>query len=1192
LVSKGAANRDPKFYSKSNPPKDNAPITDLLDYWRQLSSEAQDLRYQPEMTREVRARLLREISKNPRSLTEYLNVLKNDPDSADFVKDLYDSQGTTGVYSKEDRSVIKRWLTYNSHYFSNELAGLAESVSDTNEYVTNQEELLALTRVDFSKAQPIIDRLYGDSSLKASRVLARWALYRHALDTGSTSDIDRYREELKEVVEDKTAPPGMRDLAMDALAGEKEWPGRDEWYYSLLADETLADLRVDGTSYTGLTTLILMSPDEKYLEKMVELAASGNVVVRSAAVKNLVLRLEYGGIEVVKALLPWLEDPKWANDTNGARQTLVRKLSEYEVPESVTGLIKALEEKHIEISVPGSSANANMAANAVRPGSTSFNGAASNTNTAPPRGSTEIITYPLRYSAVSALAKQRNPRAVPYLRRILSEGESYERGNVVGAILACGGFTLTEQLEALEIAARGVRDEIDAEESAPSTTMVFDGRPLIDNAAAHSNIGRQGPFKASDLQVMLGAALLRATEISDDLARAIVRRINDLDEQRNPLAAAYRRMILKWQNAAINILLLNDVKTGIAGPDTIIRLLSQRKELREKQPSDVFDMRTGKPAGLGITACLLEDATDYDTILSNGEPEAKTALLACARLIRAPLPVAKVADSLASPNALLSTAAERYLESEDSPEARSLVLARHPNEARILGATSAFFVNGSSGSASEYLWVLYQSVGNDSLYNGWSGSGNDDEIEAIEKRLQDEVKKDDQIVGVYAYDKNYIRIYQDRVIYSWDEDDSRYRERPLNKYEFDELRSYLTSNRVDELPPFLSCGGAYCEAKELVMLSRTGGRRVYMNGDPLDFFSGLDKYFADLKQSPAALKYTLSRDIPGLEILLASDALHAETVWSAPGDVRAAASDVAARKKLEEEIENIGGDEPEAEPGVEASLKIAELRAKMGFTGLGWYALSGGESTGPASQPVGVEYITIRDTLAVQPSPARWRAKAGDVEIRTSNEGIFKVVRGRLTKLRSGEYENPAITPNGRWVVASKLDEPVGTRIVRIDLTTGKEYPVEIEGYGKRLAAAYINTLNRFLIVRDDNYEYAEYQQESDLVPRDHDPEGMVLLDAATGALQPIAGEYRPLSQQTFRPLQPTSTRNQYWAAMPDHAKNETVVGIYDTGVFGFTPVLRIPRITFNSMNMWVAEDVGKVYFVYRGHVLALPLTH
>lgn len=35
------------------------------------------------------------------------------------------------------------------------------------------------------------------------------------------------------------------------------------------------------------------------------------------------------------------------------------------------------------------------------------------------------------------------------------------------------------------------------------------------------------------------------------------------------------------------------------------------------------------------------------------------------------------------------------------------------------------------------------------------------------------------------------------------------------------------------------------------------------------------------------------------------------------------------------------------------------------------------------------------------------------------------------------------------------------------------------------------------------------------------------------------------------------------------------------------TPLLRLPKIQFNSQVMWV--DAGKLYFIYDGHLLAVP---
>lgn len=1202
--------RDQKFYSKKIPPGENATIDELLDYWQHQSSAQQQLRYAPEPSDRTLDRLMKEIGKDHKILPSYLNLLKGAPE---FVKGIYDSEGVGGAFDRDTRKGIKRWLTYNSSYFSSDLERLASGVSDTGEYVTSQEELLSLTRVDFDRAQPIIDRLYSDASLKTSRVLARWALYRHALEKRSTSDIERYRDELKKVVEDKTALPGMRDLALDALSSEKDWPGRDDWYYSLLEDETLGELKVGGSIYTGLTTLVLVSPEEKYVAKMIELAGSSNAAVRSAAVRNLITRLDTGGAEVLKALLPWLDDPKWATDSGDARGTLIRKLSEHEIPESVPGLIKVLDEKS---SIPRYGAN--TAANAVYPSNANravanamnsaaqvidevFRAANTVSNRAGPVKTSapfEQMGYHHRLSAVSALTKQKDPQAVAPLRRVLAEVGFYERGTVVKALLVSGGFSVGEQLAALESAAKGGEYEEGA-------NMVSRYAAAANRASAYVNAaasGRTIPLTAADIRELLGEQLSQSDEISDGLARALVDRLEVLDKQHPKLAAALRTMILKWQNAAINLLLLRDVKRGVANADTIIRLLSQRKTLREQQSSDVVDLRTGTPSAVGIAACLIDEGADYEGILDTGDTATKTAMLACARLVRAPLPVAKVAANLKSTNETLQTAAERYLESEDSAEARAIVLARHPGEALILGATTAFYsADAGATESNEYLWMLFRSLGDNSLYYGWGGTDNDADLEAIEKELRDEAKKDGDLLGVYAYDDNYVRIYKDRVIYSWDEDESRYRERPLTKDEFDELKDYLTAQNADSLPPFLGCGGPYCSAKELVMLSRNGGRRVYIAGDlemfgagsTVDFFAGLDKYFEGLQRSPAKLKYALSREIPGLEIVLAQDGLSAATVWKDGTDLRIAASETSIRQKVRTEIENPETDEEvsiaEEDPAQDYA-GIQEARKNRRYEGYAWYRIVNGEIEGVAAQPAGVEFIPFRDGLSVQPGEQQWKARTGTFEIRASGDGLFRVTGGRAVKLREGNYHDPVITPDGRWAVVARTGEEHGEKIARVDLVTKREYPVELERYSSHAPTAFVPSLNKVLVLKNYYDEYDETDEDEDIAPDDPDSDGMMLIDAATGSIQPVAGEFRPLAQQTFRPLQNTSRPNEFWAAIYDAEKGMTEVGVFETRTFGFRSILRIPKIRFNSMNMWVDEAGGKVYFVYRGHLLLLPL--
>lgn len=1240
---KGQRPRDDKFYDKNNPPDDNAPIEDLIDYWtNQTGAYRGDnfyINFKRQLSGRTLDRLMAEMAKKPELAAQLLDVLPNDKSVIETVKDLYDRAGTESGINRDEGKQLRDWLRFNSPHFSGDLERVSKQIKDENNYVSqnNENNLLALTRYDFDKASPIISQLYNDPSQPVSRALATWALYRRALETDSLSDIERYRSELMRMVEDRNQSEGVRDKANDALMLERDFPGREDWALSLFEDETFVAI----TRYTASTTLIRRSSPEKYAPKLIALVQkTSNPSVRAAAVRNLVIALDGNPgqeleFEIIKALLPWLEDPKWAADVPDSRAQIVRKLSEYQIPESVPALIRLLDEKEEQISTDAKMRN-DIEEGIKKLGLSGIDVSVSNgevtlTGTAPTDRLAEVMkivmeadvkrvnnnlnvnrsaansiksagppvySYPYRQAAVAALGKQKDGRAVPALKRVLYELNGYERSIAVKAILDCGGFSLLEQMAALEAAAKRSNEQ----EAAMATANAAMAAIFAASNSYNPPYANRMPRAITDPEIkdLLGQQLMNSEEISDELARAIVDRIEVLDEKDPTLSGAYRRMILKWQNAVINMLLLRDVKRDIADEDTIVRLLSQRKRLREKQSGDVSDLINGKPVAKGIAACLFEDQTDYITILENADAETKTAMLACARLIRSPLPVAKVAENLKSQNQMLQIAAERYLESEDSPEARGYVLARHPNEAMILGATSAFYVKDATEDTSSYLWMLYQSLGDESLYNGWGYSYNDEELKTAEKRLQAEVKKDSDLLGVYAYDSNYIRIYKDRVIFSWDEDDSRYRERPLTKYEFDEIKAYFTDKKVDELPPFLSCGGDYCSAKELVMLGRNGGRRAYTNSgyssrSISEFFTWLDKYFADLKLTKATLKYALSREIPGLEILLASDDLHAETVWAQGNDVRVAASDLIVRKKIEKEIENFSQSENEIdEEGYdpEKEAKRAAMIEKRRYEGYGWFKVADGEAVSVAVQPPQVEYIPRRDSLAVQPDEEHWKARAGEVEIRASSEGLYKVVRGRLTKLHKGNYSYPVITPNGRWAVVTKEGE-MGGGIVRIDLVTNREYPVEIEGYGEKYPTAYIATLNKFLVVNNERYyehgHYGDYGPEN-AAPDDVNPEGMFLLDPATGFKQPLAGEFRPLSQQTFRPLQNASKPNEFWAAMYDPEKKETQVGIYDTRSFGFKPVLRVPKIKFNSMSLWVDESSGRAYFVYRGHLLALPL--
>lgn len=798
------ARRDDTFYDHKNPPPDNAPIGDLIDYWTAQPGRVSGLEYKPTPSDRTTQRLLDEAERRPELLGRLLRILPANDRVADTVRRVYEHSASSR--DGEERTELRRWLMYNSPMFVDDLERAARKVRDSGGYVTNQAELLALARVDFERAKPLIARLEADTSQPVSRALAKWALYRHALDTDSLGDIERLRDELKAIVEDKSNPDGLRDLANDALVHERDWPGRDEWFYSLFSDETLVNM----PRFTGLTTLVLYSPPEKYVAKMIELTRSTNITVRTMAVRNLLIPLRRtSDPEIVRALLPWLENAKWITENANSRNAIVTALETIKMPDSVPGLVKLLDEKDRR---PAYGSNSNAAATSSM-NSNSTRAVVSNSGMAMTNASyVADSVYPHRYAALGALAFQRDARAIPALRRIYNQTEGYERQRVVTALHACGAFSAEEQVAAMEAFAR----------AAPDISEPVDGPAVKDRA------DRLESLSGGDIKMQLGMHLMTLTEMEDDVVRAAISRIRVLDKRDPPIAGVLRSVVLKWQSDAVDQLLISDLRAGRVDPDSIVRLLARRENIRQKLAGDVLDLRDGPPAAAAVSACLIEDESDLDKVLAAGPDAARTMLFACGRLIRARIAVARAAEFLRSGDALLRLAAEKFLETEDSPEARRIVLSLHPDEALVLGAREYFEADDPSWEGGPWLETLLGTDG----YSGPAYVEEEDgprapESEAppdSEKHLRDEIRSDRQLLGVYSWADSVVRVYGDRVVLAWYEDKSRYRERVLRPEEFARLRDHLARSDVDDLKPFLGCGSSECLAPmQFVALGRAGG---------------------------------------------------------------------------------------------------------------------------------------------------------------------------------------------------------------------------------------------------------------------------------------------------------------------------------------------------------------------------------
>jgi HEAT repeat protein len=1259
LVKPPAGARPPEFYDRQQPPPDNAPIEDLMDYWARMSLGYADLNYNPRPSATVANRIMRELQDDPEKIVEYLNIFQGDRRAEDMARGLYQRLDASGDDEDSGRiETLKSWLKTNTDDFSGELEAVASRIRDANEYVENQDALLSLTRVNWDKAEPIVTRMYNDKSQKATQVLATWAMYVRAKESGGI-DVDKYRDELKAVVENKDASGGMRDLALDALVKDGEWPGRDDWYISLLEDETLSDPRVNGRSYTGLTTIMYHIADDSLTERMISLMSSDNVWVRTAAAKNLLIRM--GKLtdspkndalrrQMVESMLPWLTKKDWIKADSSQRSALVRSLQSVKMPEAVPALIEALNAKESMSTLPYANvANAaNTAANAISAAANSgaftangsgYNAAIAAAKAAGIYGDREY--FPLRSAAITALGNQQDMRAVAPLRRVLIEAQEWERTAIVKALLDCNGFSTEEQVAAIEYMARSAGD-IDkvlndderaanysgsvkdralftlryaiaekgtrvapAKEEIEEADKEFDGyRPPTDytpEATAASQYDQLVPperptLTEESLKFLVASQLVSLDDPDESLVRATVDRIAALDPREPMVANALRKVILGWNGAAFNSLIMRDTRAGKFDVDAILKLLANRKELREKQMSDVADMRGGVPAAKAIAACLLEDKGDYDSILTTGPDAAKIALFACARLIRAELPLDKVVPNLKSPNKMMAMASERYLESEDSHEARAAILAAYPNQAKILGATTVFNVPGLEATPGVFLRDVFASVNpyfgaEEYAYLPFMQTGETE----IEKRLQNEVRTKPDLLGVYSFDKQFVRIYADRAVFSWEDDPARYRERTLEPQQFESLKAYFTVSRVEDLPPFLACSSG-CESKQLLMIGKSGGRRVFVKSDTKlpQFFANLQGFFDEMKKQPSKLKYYAGEQAPGLDVLLDDKDLSAMSVWKSGTDLRVLITDGPRERAIVREVDRQSEAESAQLQAEEKSTdgiyqKYNDIREARRYEASAWFRIADGKLGEKVSQPLGAEYVPANDGLVPAAEFGQWSAKTARFEIRADTAGLYKVANGRSVRIRQGSYSMPVVTTNGRWVIASKYNDESGSQLVRINLANNREYRIGAEDQYLSKAICYIPSRNLVLVSgADEEDEHGEYD-DSRHVSAYETGRGYSFLNPDTGAVVPAIGEVRPLAHQTFRSLQPVAgSTTEFWAALP-RGKAGTLFGIYSTRNFSFKPVLRLPKIIFDSVEMWVDEGEKKVYFIHEGHLLSAP---
>jgi len=1287
--------RSAEFYNPMKPPPDNAPIEDLLDYWTQRNSLYNKLGYNISPSPEVARRLIEVVQKNPQMSIRLLNVMPAERDFIEIVKACYQSQ-CVDEDDPEKKAILKDWLFYNSDFFIKDLEKKANSVQTLGEYVSNQDELLALVRQDWNRAEPIVNRLYADRQQRVPQVLATWALYRHALETNSLADIERYRDELKAIVEDKTATAAMRDLALDALVKEKEWSGRDEWYLSLLSDETLQDLKVNGQSFTGLTTIIYYSDPERFVDKMIELVKSQNDTIKAAAYKNLDVRLRQLGntewsagirLKIVSAILPlW-----WKNisgqDYKPGLDPVLQQLQILEVPGSAAMLSEYLNRILIERrnnennakktnSAVISNTRANTSANTVATNSnvnsvisTSNIGSDSSSRVVSSSSNTNTINtvldvyfssesnFSVINSIVTALSKQKDPIALQVLRRAHEQIEEPSlKTLILEAIVNSGGFTPAELADAIvktlrlgiegaeitqqsnlstynrfklcvakkieSYVSRGNLTEPESDflpQSSQSLRSEFEQYKGVDNPTQENNPEeyeggedcwnllneKQNNAAIEDERklVVISSIVPRLVPEREKITDELLKRMRYFKNSEPQLSEAIRFFLLRFDAEASVALNLEDVMSRNFDAQDVVEVLKARKTIHAKYSRELEKLKSLGGVYNAIALCLEENSTEIEKFLESADKRSKAMAFACARLIRLPINLSLAKRELENTDSLVSTAAEMYLIAEDSPEARRILWAGKSDQKRVLGSRIWFQGLASDRIPGNVLIELFDSVVPGIAYF-LSEPSPEDRSQFIhnEQYLRDRLNSQEDILGAYGF-KNYtILIYSDHYVFQEWTDQVRYLERKLSDDEFGALKSFLSMFPVDNLPAFFECK-SNCKAVEFLMFGRSGGQRIFgLYGDkPSQFFDGLESIFRSFAETKGKLHYLPSEKIKGLEIVYSDTGYPAKTVLVLNGKLIAVLQDASLSRRFKsdldaamfDEMQNQAGDlseitendeiaDSKPEPEITAlQKKIEELRYKAEYGALGWHIIEGDGTKIPIGQPSDFTFIP---QFGDENKASRWKLMSRGIEIAADRKGIYKIQSGRRTLVARGEFEPILISADARWAFAYNVGQ--SWQLVKIDLLTGKttNFSETEEGYyypsfvipGTNLIL--IDPIEEYPI--DDSGKLMFYSIDSGDRYRLYNP--------LNGKSVKIAGEVRPLVQQSFRPLQPTGQPNEFWAAIPRYGAG-TLVGKYRSDRFLFTPLLKLPGLIFSSMDMWVAED--KIYFVYNGDILSVPIS-
>ena len=458
-----------------------------------------------------------------------------------------------------------------------------------------------------------------------------------------------------------------------------------------------------------------------------------------------------------------------------------------------------------------------------------------------------------RSYAADSLAHFHDPRAVPTLRLALSrEKGSDHRRRIIQGLIACGGIAPEEAATEVERFAE-FTETSEGQEKWEKAAYSLEESDVSAEIAVGGYIAQQGPE-------------------DDRTAELLVKRIDELRASKPPLADRLQKLSSEWKSTTADRVVLRHLREGSVTAPDLESALGRRESIQKTVGPELKELESLKAFPSGIAAVLAADHERELAILASSDVETVQGLLAAARVVREKLPIAKV-DALITPaNPLLSKAAEEFLIADDTPEARRLLLARHPGEGLIIGARQSY------------------DPGHHSFRD----------FDALEDQLKDEFRDAASGGETYAllsagyWGNNgqvLLRVSNGAAELMFINDRARYLVRTLTAQEWSSLRDWLDRSQVDDLGP-LNMAAFDGMQYEFLHLNRNGGRRIFMNNPGISdsggsVYSQLVGRIRDLASAgPMTLHYRTADKPPGFEVLLAETRVAVTGVWTSGADLR------------------------------------------------------------------------------------------------------------------------------------------------------------------------------------------------------------------------------------------------------------------------------------------------------------------